>query len=408
MLSAGVTKVSKNRQVRRAVRRSAPASAADIVSRPRRGATGWSGRQMPGTPSRAPRTAAPAAMFHGPRPDRNHQRQSRDDDARRPSGDRSRQGSDCGPTAACAAVRPFQQMTAGDEQADQRAHDGVAHRPGLMRQQNDQQPGLRQRQRRSTPNAPTWLRSVIPAWRGTIASTDRNKVGSTMVARMKAVQMTAASGGRLQPSQRAPATADGADSVRRRLSSIFHRPDRRDSRRACRRSSGRHAENPWQQLPVAARPAVVARRRDIVAGRKFLDDLDIRGETGAGEHALEQIMAEQRRVRHAACQRRLEGIDIVDALAGIGAFAEQILIHVGYGRRIGIDAVHAGEDALEQRAFAPDRQRRRHPRLQHRVALDDPARTASKRGRLSGWAILPISRRTVSRGSRVSASRVMT
>ena len=34
--------------------------------------------------------------------------------------------------------------------------------------------------------------------------------------------------------------------------------------------------------------------------------------------------------------------------------------------------------------------------------------TASKRGRLSGCAILPISRRTVSRGNRVSASSVTT
>ena len=103
---------------------------------------------------------------------------------------------------------------------------------------------------------------------------------------------------------------------------------------------------------------MVAHGGDVVAGGKFLDDLDIGGETGAGEDALEQIVAEQRRVRHAAGERGLEGIDVVDALAGIGAFAEQILVHVGHRGGIRIDAAHAGEDALEQRALAADRQRR--------------------------------------------------
>ena len=96
----------------------------------------------------------------------------------------------------------------------------------------------------------------------------------------------------------------------------------------------------------------MAQRGDVVASGKFLDDLDVGGETGAGEDALEQIVAEQRRVRHPAGERRLEGVDVVDALAGIGAFAEQILIDVGNGRGVGIDAAHAGKDALEQRTFA--------------------------------------------------------
>ena len=47
----------------------------------------------------------------------------------------------------------------------------------------------------------------------------------------------------------------------------------------------------------------MARGGDIVARGKFLDDLDIRGEAGAGKHALEQIMAEQCRIRHAAGER---------------------------------------------------------------------------------------------------------
>ena len=111
---------------------------------------------------------------------------------------------------------------------------------------------------------------------------------------------------------------------------------------------------------------------DVVARRKLLDDLDIRGEAGACEHALEHVVAQQRRIGHAACQRGLEGIDIVDALAGIRAVARQILIDIRYGRIVGIDPAQARKRALEQRTFPADRQRRRHPRLQDGIALHDP------------------------------------
>ena len=152
----------------------------------------------------------------------------------------------------------------------------------------------------------------------------------------------------------------------------------------------------------------MASRGNVVAGWEFLHHLDIGGETSTGEDALEQIMAEQGRVRHPAGKRRFESVDFIDALAGIGAFADQILVHVGCGGGIRVDAVHAGKDTLEQRAFAADRQRWRDARLQHGIARQHPAGGNVECGRLSGCAILPIRRCTVSRGSRVSASSVMT
>ena len=193
----------------------------------------------------------------------------------------------------------------------------------------------------------------MPGRRGGMAAmtgiSGRQRDGREHEARSRPAPREAAA---VQPASRAR-TASGADSVRRRLSSIFQRPiagtARGDSAAPALRPA---AENPRQQLPVAARPAVVAQGADIVARRKFLDDLDIGGEAGAGEHALEQIVAEQRRIRRAAGQRGLESVDVVDALAGIGAFAEQVLIDVGNRRGVGIDAAQAGEDALEQRAFA--------------------------------------------------------
>ena len=119
---------------------------------------------------------------------------------------------------------------------------------------------------------------------------------------------------------------------------------------------------------------MIARCAHVVARRKFFDDFDIGDESRARECPFEQIVTEQRALRHAIRQRRLERIDVVDAFAGVRAFAEQILIDVGDGRAVRIDARHAGEDALEQRAFATDGQRRRHSRLQYGVAFDDAAR----------------------------------
>ena len=148
--------------------------------------------------------------------------------------------------------------------------------------------------------------------------------------------------------------------------------------RAKRLSLRRPSKDPRQQLPVAARPSVVPARADVIAGREFFDDLDIGGEAGAREYALEQVVAEKGRVRRAARQRRLERIDIIDALSRVGAFAEQILVDVGDRGGIGVDAAQAGEDALKQRTFAADRQRGRDARLQDSIALDHPARRRSR------------------------------
>ena len=119
---------------------------------------------------------------------------------------------------------------------------------------------------------------------------------------------------------------------------------------------------------------MVAARRDVVSVRKLLDDFDVRREAGASEDALEQVVAEQRRIGHAPGQRGLERIDVIDALASVGALAEQVLIDVGYRRCVRIDAAVAGIDALEQRALMTGRQRRRDARLQDAVTLNDAAR----------------------------------
>ncbi len=101
---------------------------------------------------------------------------------------------------------------------------------------------------------------------------------------------------------------------------------------------------------------MVAPRGNVVAGGEFLDHLDIGRKTSACKDAFEQIVAEQCAIGHPAGKRGLEGIDFVDALAGVRAFTDQILVHVGRGGGIRVDAIHAGKDTLKEGTLATDRQ----------------------------------------------------
>ena len=96
---------------------------------------------------------------------------------------------------------------------------------------------------------------------------------------------------------------------------------------------------------------MLARRGDVVARRKLLDDLDVGDESGPREDPLEEVVTEQGVLGDPAGERRFEHVDVVDALAGVRAFPEQILIHVGDGERVRVQAAGAREHPLEERAF---------------------------------------------------------
>jgi len=149
-----------------------------------------------------------------------------------------------------------------------------------------------------------------------------------------------------------PATAAGADSVRRRLSTIF--PPADDPKPGC--STGCAPPHPAAQRPTA----VVASRRAPSdaddwqirrSAMEILDDFDVRCQSGAREDPFEKVVAQQRAVGHAAGKRRFERVNIVDALAGVGALAEQILIHIRHRRGVGIDAACAREGTLKNRSL---------------------------------------------------------
>ena len=113
---------------------------------------------------------------------------------------------------------------------------------------------------RSAPSARTWLRFEIPRRRGTTAVSTGRSGGSAISIRTNPVHAQGHPGGQRhagdQGKRRPPArTACGAGC---RASSSGRAPGRAA---AARRRRRRAAQDPGQELPVAARPAVLARRR---------------------------------------------------------------------------------------------------------------------------------------------------
>ena len=131
-------------------------------------------------------------------------------------------------------------------------------------------------------------------------------------------------------------------------------------------------EQPAQDLPVAAHPAVLPPRVGEHARRIVVDQLDVGDQRGARVDALEEIVREQRVLRDAAVERRHEGVDVVEALAGEDPFAEEVLVGVGDRGGVGVDAGVAGVDAGEERARGA-RHGDADARLQDAVALGDAA-----------------------------------
>ena len=147
---------------------------------------------------------------------------------------------------------------------------------------------------------------------------------------------------------------------------------RRERIHAAAARAGNLRHQPGQELPVAADPAVHPARRGEIARRVVVEHLDVRDQRGARERALDQIVAEQRVLGEATRRGLLERRDVVDPLAGVGAFGEQVLIDVGHRGRVRVHPRMAGEDRRVARAVRAG-ERHAHARLHDAVAARHPA-----------------------------------
>ena len=93
---------------------------------------------------------------------------------------------------------------------------------------------------------------------------------------------------------------------------------------------------------------------------------------GPGITTLHQVVTQDQILREAPGGGLLERVHIVNALADVRPLGKQILIHVGYLARIGIDPRFAGAELGEPRAIGRE-QADRSARLQNGVAFDHTA-----------------------------------
>ena len=212
--------------------------------------------------------------------------------------------------------------------------------------------------------------------RGTIAASNGKQDGKAMVDEDEAGPEQ----GRVQrqrPAGRQRQEPAGADSVRRRLSSIFHAPISGSAGAVDHRAMHRAGRASMAATASRRAPSDAARGSHVVARRKFLDDLDIGDETGAREDSLEQVVAEQRALgtrdrraplrtrRRRRCPCRHRSLRRTDP-------------GTRRRRRRHTDRARACSRRCVERAIPrAHRQRRRDSRLQYGIALDDAS--ASRR-----------------------------
>jgi hypothetical protein len=106
--------------------------------------------------------------------------------------------------------------------------------------------------------------------------------------------------------------------------------------------------------------------------RVVVDDFNIGREAGTRVCAFDEVVREQGVAWEAAVEHRVEGRDFVDALAGEDALAVEVLVDVGDGACVDIEACFAGEEGGQARArggLHADAD----PRLQDAVAMRDDA-----------------------------------
>ena len=128
-----------------------------------------------------------------------------------------------------------------------------------------------------------------------------------------------------------------------------------------------------QQLPVASRPAVQARSRHIGMVRRIFHQRDFTHRRAACQRTFKQIVAEHLAFGQAQRQRAVHRLHVEQALATEAAFAEEVLINLGTGGAVGVQAAVAVEERVVAGGSVGRRQRRLDTRLQDAVAADDAA-----------------------------------
>ena len=172
------------------------------------------------------------------------------------------------------------------------------------------------------------------------------KSGSASTPTAMSVQSQGEPGRIVQPKASITRSAGGTR-LRRRLSRSFQR-SRTGSGLRVLASGRRHTSaQPGQELPVAPDPAMLSAGIGVVPGGKVVEELRVAEQPAAGVVALDQVVAENVIFGKCFARGRLEGIDLVDSLAGEAAQPKEIHIGIGRGARVRVDAPRCRQEPGE-------------------------------------------------------------
>src|SRR5437867_13051885 len=101
----------------------------------------------------------------------------------------------------------------------------------------------------------------------------------------------------------------------------------------------RHArQHPASELPIPANPAMSACNVRGVPSRMIFVQLHVAQQSGSRITSLQKIVAQYPVLGEAVLERALECIDLIDSLTDERAFTEHVLVDIGNGACIGVDA----------------------------------------------------------------------
>src|SRR5258707_15798270 len=99
-----------------------------------------------------------------------------------------------------------------------------------------------------------------------------------------------------------------------------------------------YAPQPAGDLPIAARPTMLAHRVGVVVCGIVIEEFDVTDQRRAREYRFKKIVTQQSIVGDSTVEGFLKSVNIVKTLTSVAAFTEQILVNVRGCRRVGIDS----------------------------------------------------------------------
>ena len=291
---------------------------------------------------------APREERRGPEREQRGRRQRRPEHrARRSRGEAERR---------VRGADPLQQVLARDGLPNAHAHDRVDDQDGLVREEHDREPAARQGLGPPPPGGDE------PQRRGREHERERRERPEDGAAREP------------EPAEHEQREREGRDQAAPQVVGDLPAIDERElvpeSLPALRGDLG---QEPGQQLPVTAQPAVHAHGIRGVVLRIAFEEHDVGGQRRATVDPLEEVVADERVLRDATFDAAHERVHVVDAFADVDPGTEEVLIDLGAGVGVDVEADVPGEDAREQR-LAGARRRGLDARLDDRVARDDATR----------------------------------